>query len=41
MLHTSRFDLVTGKALDLPAYDPLDVYPVTIADGRVLVDYPG
>jgi len=41
MLHMSRFDLATGKALDAPAYDPLDVYPVTIADGRVLIDYPG
>jgi nitrite reductase/ring-hydroxylating ferredoxin subunit len=41
MLHMSRFDLATGKALDAPAYDGLDVYPVTIADGRVLIDYPG
>ena len=41
LLHMSRFDLATGKALDAPAYDALDVYPVTLADGRVLIDYPG
>ena len=37
-LHGSRFDLVTGKPLALPAIRPVAVYPVTIHDGDVLVD---
>jgi 3-phenylpropionate/trans-cinnamate dioxygenase ferredoxin subunit len=40
-LHLSRFDLVTGKALESPASDPLDVYPVSIENGRVVIDFPG
>ena len=40
-LHLSRFDLATGDALDPPADEPLAVYPVSIEDGRILVEYPG
>ena len=40
-LHLSRFDLVTGDALDPPAEEPLAVYPVQIEDGRVIIEYPG
>jgi 3-phenylpropionate/trans-cinnamate dioxygenase ferredoxin subunit len=40
-LHLSRFDLVTGDALDPPAEEPLAVYPVFIEDGRVIIEYPG
>jgi 3-phenylpropionate/trans-cinnamate dioxygenase ferredoxin subunit len=40
-LHLSRFDLLTGKALESPASDPLDVYPVAIENGRVVIDFPG
>jgi 3-phenylpropionate/trans-cinnamate dioxygenase ferredoxin subunit len=39
-LHLSRFDLASGEALDPPADEPLAVYPVTIEDGRILVDWP-
>ncbi len=39
-LHLSRFDLVSGEPLDPPADEPLAVYPVTIEDGRVVVEYP-
>jgi 3-phenylpropionate/trans-cinnamate dioxygenase ferredoxin subunit len=39
-LHLSRFDLFTGDALDPPAEDPLYVYPVSIEDGRVIIEYP-
>jgi 3-phenylpropionate/trans-cinnamate dioxygenase ferredoxin subunit len=39
-LHLSRFDLVSGEPLDPPADEPLAVYPVTIEDGRILVDWP-
>ena len=38
-LHLSRFDLATGEALDPPADEPLAVYPVSIEDGRILVEY--
>jgi 3-phenylpropionate/trans-cinnamate dioxygenase ferredoxin subunit len=40
-LHLSRFDLSTGKALDPPASDPIAVYPVSLEDGRVVIDHPG
>ena len=39
-LHMSRFDLETGDALDPPAELPLLMYPVTVEDGRVLIDIP-
>jgi 3-phenylpropionate/trans-cinnamate dioxygenase ferredoxin subunit len=39
-LHLSRFDLLTGDPLDPPAEDPLEVYPVWIEDGRVVIEYP-
>ncbi|MGH2467005.1 MAG: Rieske (2Fe-2S) protein [Candidatus Limnocylindrales bacterium] len=39
-LHLSRFDLFSGEALDPPAEMPLAMYPVTIADGRILLELP-
>ncbi|WP_420175678.1 non-heme iron oxygenase ferredoxin subunit [Luteococcus sp. OSA5] len=36
--HGARFDLRTGEPLDLPATEPVPVYPVRITDGLVLVD---
>jgi 3-phenylpropionate/trans-cinnamate dioxygenase ferredoxin subunit len=40
-LHLSRFDLESGEALDPPADEPLAVYPISVVDGRLLVEYPG
>ena len=37
-LHGSRFDLRTGKAINLPATEPVPVYPVTVDGGDVYVD---
>ena len=37
-LHLSRFDLADGEALDPPAELPLAVYPVVVADGRVMIE---
>lgn len=37
-LHASRFDLVTGKPLSLPAIRPVPVFPVTLDGDEVLVD---
>ena len=36
--HGSRFDLRTGKPLNLPAYVPVDTYPVTVEDGVIRVE---
>ena len=40
-LHLSRFDLASGEALDPPADEPLAVYPVSVLDGRLVVEFPG
>ena len=37
-LHGSRFDLRTGKAINLPAIDPVPVYPCEVTGDDVLVD---
>jgi 3-phenylpropionate/trans-cinnamate dioxygenase ferredoxin subunit len=39
-LHLSRFDLSSGEPLDPPAELPLEVYPVAIEDGRVVIEVP-
>ena len=39
-LHLSRFDLLSGEALDPPAELPLAMYPVTIDAGRVVLTLP-
>ena len=39
-LHLSRFDLTSGEPIDPPAELPLEVYPVVIEDGRVLIEVP-
>ena len=37
--HGSAFSLVTGKPLNLPAYEPVPVFAVTVdADGVVTID---
>jgi 3-phenylpropionate/trans-cinnamate dioxygenase ferredoxin component len=37
-LHLSRFDLSDGEPLDPPAELPLEVYPVVVENGRVLIE---
>ncbi|CAN5185417.1 MAG: non-heme iron oxygenase ferredoxin subunit [Nocardioidaceae bacterium] len=37
-LHGSTFSLRTGEALNLPATEPVPVYPVTVEGDDVLVD---
>ena len=39
-LHLSRFDLDSGEPLDPPAEVPLEVYPVVVEDGRVIIEVP-
>jgi 3-phenylpropionate/trans-cinnamate dioxygenase ferredoxin subunit len=36
--HGSLFDLRSGKPLTLPAYEPVESFPVTIEDGIVRVE---
>ena len=36
--HGSLFDLRTGKPLTLPAYEPVDTFPVTVEDGMIKVE---
>jgi 3-phenylpropionate/trans-cinnamate dioxygenase ferredoxin subunit len=36
--HGSKFSLVTGKPLTLPAYEPVPVFAVSIVDGDVYID---
>lgn len=36
--HGARFDLRTGEALSLPAYRPVEAYPVRLEDGRVVLE---
>jgi 3-phenylpropionate/trans-cinnamate dioxygenase ferredoxin subunit len=36
--HGSRFDICSGRALTLPAYLPVDTFPVRVEGGVVKVD---
>jgi 3-phenylpropionate/trans-cinnamate dioxygenase ferredoxin subunit len=36
--HGSAFELSSGRPLSLPAYEPVQIYPVRIVDGIVRVD---
>jgi 3-phenylpropionate/trans-cinnamate dioxygenase ferredoxin component len=36
--HGATFDLATGNALTLPAYEPVATYPVRVVDGMVKVE---
>ena len=38
--HGARFDLESGRPLSLPAYEPVDVFPVEVQDGVVRVELP-
>jgi nitrite reductase/ring-hydroxylating ferredoxin subunit len=39
-MHGSAFELGSGKAMTLPATEPIPVYPVRIENGFILVDLP-
>ena len=36
--HGAQFDLATGRPLTLPAFEPVDTFPVKIEDGVVRVE---
>jgi 3-phenylpropionate/trans-cinnamate dioxygenase ferredoxin subunit len=36
--HGANFDIRSGEALTLPAFEPVEVYPVRVVDGVVRVE---
>jgi 3-phenylpropionate/trans-cinnamate dioxygenase ferredoxin component len=38
--HGASFDIRTGDALTLPAFEPVETFPVRVADGVVKVELP-
>ena len=36
--HGAKFDLRTGRPLTLPAYEPVDTFPVRIDDDRITLE---
>ena len=38
--HGSKFDIRTGRALTLPAYEPVDTYTVRVEAGIVKLEIP-
>jgi 3-phenylpropionate/trans-cinnamate dioxygenase ferredoxin subunit len=38
-LHGAKFDLVSGAAKTLPAYEPVKAYPVHETDGKLFVEW--
>jgi nitrite reductase/ring-hydroxylating ferredoxin subunit len=34
------FELSTGRPISLPATDPVETYPVRVADGSIVVELP-
>ncbi len=38
--HGANFDIRTGDALTLPAFEPVETYPVKVEDGIVKVELP-
>ena len=38
--HGANFDIRTGEALTLPAFEPVETYPVEVVDGAIRVDLP-
>jgi 3-phenylpropionate/trans-cinnamate dioxygenase ferredoxin component len=38
--HGSAFELSSGAPVTLPATEPVEIYPVRIADGSIVVELP-
>lgn len=36
--HGANFDIRTGRPLTLPAYEPVDTFPVLVEDGMIRVE---
>ena len=38
--HGSQFELSTGRPISLPATEPVETYPVRVADDTILLELP-
>ena len=38
--HGANFDIRTGEPLTLPAFEPVETYPVRVEDGTIEVELP-
>jgi 3-phenylpropionate/trans-cinnamate dioxygenase ferredoxin subunit len=38
--HGANFDIRTGRPLTLPAYEPVETFPVRVEDGVIFVEAP-
>jgi 3-phenylpropionate/trans-cinnamate dioxygenase ferredoxin subunit len=38
--HGSMFELSTGRPVTLPATEPVETYPVRVADGTIVLELP-
>jgi 3-phenylpropionate/trans-cinnamate dioxygenase ferredoxin subunit len=38
--HGANFDIRTGEALTLPAFEPVETYPVEVVDGLIKLQLP-
>jgi len=38
--HGAQFDLLTGKALTLPAVEDIPAYPIRVKDGKIQIGLP-
>jgi 3-phenylpropionate/trans-cinnamate dioxygenase ferredoxin subunit len=38
--HGSAFDLATGTPRSLPATEPVEIYPVRVAEGSIVLELP-
>jgi 3-phenylpropionate/trans-cinnamate dioxygenase ferredoxin subunit len=38
--HNAVFSLTTGEALEFPADEPVEAYPVTVTNGDIHIDLP-
>jgi len=38
--HGSAFDLATGTPRSLPATEPVEIYPVRVVDGTIVLELP-
>ena len=38
--HGSQFELSTGRPISLPATEPVEIYPVRVVDGTIVLELP-
>ena len=38
--HGSQFELATGRPISLPATEPVEIYPVRVVEGTIVLELP-